>query len=142
MAKATTETVEVVRERVIDRVPIGGNRDILTVYGKTAGFVYRWVKDVGNRIARFKKAGYEHETSSDILVGDARVGVASPLGSPIVADASLNMNGGEKLYLMRIPEQYYKEDQDYKESQLIQTESGMGKSVDGSYGKIDVIRDK
>ena len=133
---------EVNRERKVDRVPISGNRDILTVYGKKPGFVYRWVKDVGNRIARFKQAGYELETDPDILVGDARAAVAAPMGSPIIADANLNSNGGEKLYLMRIPEEFYKEDQAAKEANLTAMEAGMGKDVEGSYGKIELSRDK
>lgn len=135
MAK-TLEVREENRERLIDRIPIGGSRDILTVFGKKPGFEYRWVKDVGNRVARFKRAGWEHETDADIIVGDARVGVASPLGSPVVADANMNMNGGDKLYLMRIPEQYYKEDQLAKEAELLKTEGSIGKNVEGIDGKI------
>lgn len=121
-------------ERVKDRIPVGGNKDILTVDGKEDGYVYRWVLDKGNRVLKFKKGGYEVVTH-EVTVGDARAGTSSPAGSPVVADT-----GSNKLYLMRILTEYYKEDQDSKESGIRALEESMGKDVDGSYGKIKIER--
>lgn len=123
-------------ERLEKRVPIGGNRDILTVNGKEPGFVYRWVLDTGNRIVRFKKAGYELVTH-EVTVGDARAATPEGLGSVVEA---LSGNGNNKLVLMRIREDYYKEDQDAKENEIQALEMSMGKNVDGSYGKIEIGR--
>lgn len=119
-------------ERVADRVPVSGNRDVLTVDGKEDGFHYRWVLDKGNRISKFKRGGYEVVTH-DVSVGDARVGTPSPTGTPVVADT-----GSDKLYLMRILLEYYKEDQDAKEAQTRALEESMGKNLDGRYGDIKI----
>lgn len=124
------------REHKMDRVPIGGNRDILTVIGKEAGFVYRWVLDQGNRIEKFKRAGYEVVTH-DVSVGDARAAIPNQMGSGVYA---LSGNIDKKLILMRIREEYYKEDQNAKEMELAALESTMGKNVDGGYGKVAIER--
>ena len=117
------------------RIPVSGNRNILTVEGKEEGFVYRWVLDIGNRVAKFKRGGWE-VVSHDVEVGDARVATPSPTGSVVEA-----VSGGDrKLVLMRISELYYKEDQAAKESELSSLETSMGKSQEGGYGKIDITR--
>lgn len=125
------------REELLQkRVPIGGNRDILTVSGKEAGWVYRWVLDVGNRSKKFQKAGYEFVTH-EVVVGDARAGTPEGLGSTVEA---LSGNGGQKLVLMRIKDEYYEEDQLSKENEILALEAGMGKDIPGTYGKIDIER--
>lgn len=127
----------VTREEVLQkRVPIGGNRDILTVYGKEDGWHYRWVLDVGNRTRKFQKAGYEFVTH-EVLVGDARSGTPEGLGSAVEA---LSGNGSQKLVLMRIKQEYYNEDQEAKELETKALEAGMGKELSGTYGKIELER--
>lgn len=123
-------------EELVKRVPISGNRDILTVYGKEEGYVYRWVLDTGNRTKKFQNAGYEFVTH-DVMVGDARVGTSEGLGSIVEA---LSGNGNQKLVLMRILEEYYKEDQSAKEAEILALEAGMGKDISGAYGKISLER--
>lgn len=132
--KDTREFKDLRTERVEKRIPVGGNRDVLTVDGKEPGFVYRWVLDIGNRLKKFEKGGYEIVTH-EVTVGDARAATPSSMGSGVVATS-----GDRKLVLMRIPEAYYKEDQDAKEANLLALEESMGKSVDGSYGKINIER--
>lgn len=127
--------VEVREEALVNRVPISGNRDILTVYGKEDGFVYRWVLDIGNRTKKFQNAGYEFVTH-EVTVGDARAGTPEALGSIVEA---LSGNGNQKLVLMRILDEYYKEDQASKELQTLALEAGMGKDV-GGYGKVTLER--
>lgn len=121
--------------RLEKRVPVSGNRDVLTVDGKEEGFVYRWILDIGNRIEKFKKGGWEVVTHN-VSVGDARAATPSALGSVVEATSG----GDRKLILVRIPEQYYKEDQDSKEAELKAIEESMGKNVDGSYGDIKIDR--
>lgn len=121
--------------RLEERVPVSGNRDVLTVDGKEEGFVYRWILDIGNRIEKFKKGGWEVVTHN-VSVGDARAATPSALGSVVEATSG----GDRKLILVRIPEQYYKEDQDSKEAELKAIEESMGKNVDGSYGDIKIDR--
>lgn len=123
-------------KRATKRVPIGGNRDILTVLGKEDGYVYRWILDTGNRVQKFEKAGYEVVTH-DVQVGDARVGTPEGLGSVVEASSG---GGNQRLILMRIPEEYYREDQDAKEKNIRALEASMGKEIEGTYGKIDIER--
>lgn len=123
-------------DRIQKRIPVSGNRDILTVDGKEEGFVYRWVLDLGNRIEKFKRGGWELVTH-EVSVGDARIGTPSSQGSNVEA-----VSGDRKLILMRIPETYYQEDQDSKEAELLAIEESMGKDVDGAYGKIGIERNK
>lgn len=123
------------RDHTPKRVPVSGNRNVLTVNGKEDGFYYRWVLDAGDRINRFKRAGYEVVTH-EVEVGDARVGTASPVGSPVTA----SNGGGSSLILMRIPLEYYEEDQKAKMDEVDALEASMGKNVDGQYGKLDISR--
>lgn len=135
-AEVPQRDVEVREEALVNRVPISGNRDILTVYGKEDGYVYRWVLDVGNRTKKFQNAGYEFVTH-EVTVGDARAGTPESLGSIVEA---LSGNGSQKLVLMRTLEEYYKEDQSAKELQTLALEEGMGKDIGGTYGKISLER--
>lgn len=122
-------------ERVpVTRVPVSGNRDVLTVIGKEPGFEYRWVLDRGNRTTKFKKGGWEFVTH-EVEVGDARAAVPTALGSIVEATS-----GSDKLVLMRIPETYYKEDQDSKEANIRAMEESMGKDIENSYGSIKLER--
>lgn len=118
------------------RVPVSGNRNILTVDGKEEGFMYRWVKDIGNRIKRFERAGYE-VVKHDVTVGDARAAVASEPGAAVTAFGNKE---GEKLVLMRIRQEYYDEDQAAKMAEIDAIEAAMGKNVEGSYGDIKISR--
>ena len=122
-------------ERIpVIRVPVSGNRDVLTVYGKEPGFEYRWILDKGNRTNKFKKGGWEFVTH-EVEVGDARAATPSALGSIVEATT-----GSDKLVLMRIPSEYYKEDQDSKEANIRAVEEAMGKEIEGSYGSINISK--
>jgi hypothetical protein len=118
-----------------DRIPVSGNRDILTVHNKEKGFVYRWVLDVGNRIPKFQQGGYEVAPDNGILVGDARTGVPTQYGSAVVATSK----DGQKLVLMRIKEEWFNEDQNAKEDSLRATEDSMSELGEGQYGSTGII---
>ena len=121
------------------RIRVSGNRDILTVFNKEDGFCYRWVLDQGQRIPKFKLGGYELAPGDGLIVGDARTGVASPHGSAVVSVGK----DGSQLFLMRIKEEWYKEDQDAKEDEIranLETMSQLGEGQYGSVGIIDPAR--
>ena len=112
------------------------NRSVLGIKGKEPGYVYRIVNDTGDRVASFQEQGYEIVTDSSITIGDRRVGKASADGSPVQVAVGNGIDG----YLMRIKEEYYKEDQAYKEQKLSELEQSMRKEAKdiSDYGNLKI----
>jgi hypothetical protein len=122
----------------VKRTPVGGPRDVLTVSGKDPNYAYRWVLDVPGRIQRFKDGGYEVVTDG-LEVGQATVDRGSNVGSGVTKSAG----AGQTLVLMRIPMEYYKEDQDAKQAEITALEASMKKEAhEGRYGSLTISRDK
>lgn len=94
------------------RVPVSGPRDILTVTNKDPNYFYRWVKDLPGRIQRFIDAGYDI-VNHDTQVGQRVVDSGSRLGSAVT-----RLDGANTLVLMRIPLEWYNEDQEAKAREL------------------------
>ena len=117
------------------RTPLA-NRSVLGIKGKEPGYVYRIVNDTGDRVASFQEQGYEIVTDSSITIGDRRVGKASADGSPVQVAVGNGIDG----YLMRIKEEYYKEDQAYKEQKLSELEQSMRKEAkdNSDYGNLKI----
>lgn len=117
------------------RTPLA-NRSVLGIKGKEPGYVYRIVNDTGDRVASFQEQGYEIVTDSSITIGDRRVGKASADGSPVQVAVGNGIDG----YLMRIKEEYYKEDQSYKEQKLSELEQSMRKEAKdiSDYGNLKI----
>lgn len=127
------------RERT-KRTPVNG-RNVLTVEGKEPGYTYRIVNDVGDRINTFKEAGYELVDSKSVKVGDRRLNVASPEGSM----AQVSVGGGQKAFVMRIPTDWYQEDQRAKQVHVDQLEQSMKQDAlsknDLRTGKLELTRE-
>lgn len=118
------------------RTPISG-RNVLTVTGKEPGYVYRIVNDSGDRIQQFLDAGYEKVLANDVQVGDKRINSASPEGSV----AQVSVGGGDKAIVMRIREEWYKEDQAAKHAHVDQLEQTIKQNVSGAdYGTVKITR--
>ena len=113
------------------RTPLA-NRSVLGIKGKEPGYVYRIVNDTGDRISSFQEQGYEIVTDSTITIGDRRVGKASADGSPV----QVSVGGGVDGFLMRIKDEFYKEDQDYKEQKLAELEGSMKRDSGTDYGSL------
>ena len=113
------------------RTPLA-NRSVLGVKGKEPGYVYRIVNDVGNRISSFQEQGYEVVTDNSITIGYRRVGKASKDGSPV----QVSVGGGVQGFLMRQKQEYYDEDQRYKEQKIAELEQSMRKDSGADYGKL------
>ena len=122
-------------EKRVQRTPLA-NRSVLGIKGKEPGYVYRIVNDTGDRVALFQEQGYEIVTDSSITIGDRRVGKASADGSPVQVAVGNGIDG----YLMRIKEEYYKEDQAYKEQKLSELEQSMRKEAKdiSDYGNLKI----
>lgn len=121
------------------RIPVSGNRDILTVQGKDPNYVYRFVNDVPGRIAKFQAAGYEvvdHDATIGGVTVDSSKGTDSTK-SKIVGQDRLTGNAVEA-YLMRIPKEYYEEDQAAKQQKIDEKEIAMKRETKkpGHYGNL------
>jgi len=119
------------------RVPVSGaERNVLTVQRKEPGFMYRFVNNVEDRIQRFLDAGYEPVTREQAgAVGDSRVDTSQGTSSVV----EKGVGGGKKAILMRIPEEFYKEDQQVKQDHVDQLEASMRReATKDRYGKLDV----
>lgn len=117
------------------RSPTAGARDILTVYDKDPNFVYRWVRNDEGRVQWFKERGYDVVTEAH-KVGQKAVDSGSQLGSAVT-----KFGGGTvTLILMRIPKEWYDEDQAAKEDAIAAVEATMKKPGEGGYGKLETFR--
>jgi hypothetical protein len=110
------------------RTPIG-ERNVLTAPKDLIekDFDYRFVNDDdhGDRLSKFKAAGWE-PVQDKTQVGDANVGQASQFGV-----AGKPVGGGKKAVLMKIPSNWYQEDQAAKEAQIKSNLQGVMRDESG-----------
>lgn len=113
------------------RIPVSGNRDILTVNNKDPNYMYRWVADKDNRIEKFELGGYERVLEPK-KVGQSKVDSGTQLGSAVTKYGG----GGVTLVLMRIPVEWYEADQKLKQESVNAGEEEIFRSTrkDGFYG--------
>ena len=123
------------QKRVV-RKPLSAQGPLNISGEKDPNFHYRFVNDTGSRVYNYQQAGYEIVTDGDITVGDSRVSDASDLGSHrrVVGDQ------GTTSVLMRIPKEYYEEDQAKKNALLDEQDQAMKQQAtkDLDYGKIQI----
>jgi hypothetical protein len=133
MPKQTTPEARVGRTK---RTPING-RNVLNVSGKEAGFTYRIVNDVGDRVKTFEDNGWELVGADAVRVGDRRVSAPGPLGSK--AQVSVNKDG-TKAFVMRIKDEWYREDQAEKARAIAEQELSMKQQAlsEQDYGKLEI----
>lgn len=118
----------------VDRKPLSARGPLNITGDKDLNFHYRFVNDQGNRVYNYQQAGYEIVTDGDLTVGDSRVSDASDLGSPrrVVGE------NGTTSILMRIPKNYFDEDQAKKNAIIDEQEQAMKQNAtrEMDYGKI------
>lgn len=123
------------KERPV-RIPVSGERNILTVHGKDPNYEYRFVNDVdaGMRIQKFKDGGWEVVEKESVSVGDKVVDGGSQVG----AVTTRYVGQGVTAVLMRIPKEWYNEDQETKQAKLDEIDDAMRAeaSAPGSYGSL------
>lgn len=129
-----------VAQKTRKRTPING-RNILSVTNKEAGYQYRFVNDVGDRVEVFKERGWELIDAADVRIGERRVDSATALGSK--AQASVD-KVGTKAFLMRIKDEWYQEDQADKAKSIAEQELAMKQQAlsnnDLRTGKLEITR--
>ena len=115
----------------VKRTPVA-YRNRLTVSNKDANFEYRIVNDVDDRIENFKDRGWEVVPAKDTKVGDRRADNASPTGSA----SEISVGNGTKAIVMRIPKDWYDEDQKAKAEDVDRLENSMKEDAKrGYYGE-------
>jgi len=114
-----------------------GRRNVLTVQGITDQdqFHYRWFLDQGDRLDEAQAAGYVFVQKGGISAGDKNVESARGDDSLLTKSAG---NGRQMLFLMKIPIEFYKEDQGEKQKDIVSLETDLFKSRPdlGQYGGI------
>ena len=110
-----------------ERVPFGALEQTMAV-PPIPGYRLYWFVDAPGRIARAKRAGYEHVTDESS-------------GEPMALVSGRNDSGsGQKSYLMKIPQQWYDEDmaaqkaaRDARIAEIKQGRGGPGADVENRY---------
>lgn len=134
------KTAPVAQRGRAKRTPING-RNILSVSNKEPGYEYRFVNDVGDRVEIFKERGWTLVEAADVRIGDRRIEAANALGSK--AQASVDKQG-TKAFLMRIENEYYREDQAEKAKSIAEQELAMKQQALSNNelrtGKLEITR--
>ena len=126
------------------RVPVSGQRDILTVYGKDPSKEYRFVldnNDGGLRIQQFIRGGWEFTDANTVTVGEENVWKSEKSGGSVVRKPA---GEGKYLYLMEIRKEWYDEDQRSKAERIEESEASItGKRSPesnelGQYGEVKI----
>lgn len=119
------------------RIPVSGNREILSVYGLPEDLYARWVNDEPGRIDKFLRAGYTFWTDKHIRVGERTVNTGENIGSV----TTLNVGGGVVAYLMVLDRDLYEQDQEAKQNVINAQEAAMHRkdkqAIDG-YGDLNI----
>ena len=122
------------------RVSLADQRNVLThPEANDPGYMYRVVVDYKSkpgRVTKFKNAGYVHVLSGENMGEDA-AGKPTKIGAKVMVPTG----NGETGYLMKIPKEYYDEDQAVKEKNLKETEASMNRKKKGEYGE-GLVKDK
>ena len=115
------------------RVSIADQKNITThCEANDPNFQYRFVVDYKNkpgRIDKFLKAGYVNVKSGENAGDDAPM-KATKVGRNV----TIPSGNGETAYLMKIPKEYYEEDQAAKEAKLKEVEKTFTKKGKNEYG--------
>jgi len=123
-------------KRTTERTRPAGFRDILTIANRDPNYFYRFALDVPGRLEYLKGRGYETVTK-ETVVGDDTVDKGSQLGSAVTL-----VRGTQTLVLMRIPREWYDEDQKWKQDEIDAMEETMRGGPGADYGSVQITSRK
>ena len=138
-------TVRVSREeQVIEvrpaRVPVSeANKDKLFVVGlDNKNYMYRWVNDTEDRLATFIAGYWEFVDQNGNPVGNS----GSEQSAGTSSKYTKGVGRGVNAYLMRIPMEFWLEDQNEKERKLKETEAASVAAAKriADYGRLDNVQ--
>ncbi len=130
-----SKRAEAIESQKPKRVPMG-RRQILKVMGNldNDNFHYRWMNDEGERLFHAQEAGYEFVSKDGLQAGDQNV--ESARGTESIMKKGVGM--GVTAYLMRIPMEFYRQDQAAKQRVVDEMEADIRKPKEGLTGKIEI----
>lgn len=137
MARTSQVTQEASAQRP-KRTPIS-QRNRLEIRNKEAGFHYRIVNDVDDRVELLKENGWEIVPDAKVgAVGNRRVDSTSSLGSV----SHFSVGQGTKAVVMRIREDWFAEDRAAIQAQIDEIENTMKRDAkkNADYGVLDHAR--
>lgn len=118
-----------------------GTKDRLVVHNKDSNYEYRFVNDVKNRVAIFKQNGWEVAPAADTQIGDVRVENPTSIGSAAAVPVGLVGENAGTAVLMRIPKEWYEEDQAAKAKAIEASEQSMKEAIrSGHKGQFEITR--
>lgn len=118
-----------------------GTKNRLVVANPDPNYEYRFVNDTRDRVEIFKQNGWEVAPASEIKIGDKRVEDPSSIGSASRVPVGLIGETSGHAVVMKIPKDWYKEDQKAKADEISRLENTMkADALDGNYGKIEISR--
>jgi len=110
---SSVKKTRVIREKR-ERVPLAEQKRLIGV-NKEPGYTYRLVNDVEDRISSFRTAGYEIvDRSGKEIDRDKRIQDPAWKQSAL----SQHVGAGITAYVMRIPTEWYEEDQAKKQREI------------------------
>lgn len=98
---------------------------------KRPGYIRRWVKDVGNRLADVQRKGYSFVSKSEI---DDQEVFSTDAGDKVSQVGGTDSGHPFRLYLMEISEEFAKEDAEEKEASRRATENQIRNTDVGPQG--------
>ena len=108
-------------------MPGQGNK--LSVETPREGFVRRWVTNVPGRLEEMQQYGYTFVENTGLGANALDSSDASAMSTRVTRPAG----GGNIYYLMEIREDWYQENQDYKQKQIDEIEKSMKPSGPNGY---------
>lgn len=118
-----------------------GTKDRLVAHNTDPNYAYRFVNDVKNRIAIFKQNGWEVAPAVDSQIGDGGADNASAIGSAAAVPVGLVGENAGTAVLMRIPKEWYDEDQAAKAKAIEASEQSMKEAIrSGHKGQFEITR--
>jgi len=108
------------------RVPLGVPRSKLQV-PKLEGYVLRWINDRGNRLHNAQQGGWQFTNTDEVgHVGDSATSNNANEGSYVSWPVGTKEDGKPmRAYLMKIKEEFYREDQAAKQKEVDRTDAAM-----------------
>lgn len=122
-----------------ERNSINGLRERLSVKGTEKGFHYCWVND--DNVDSYLDSGYDFVTHN-VIVGNRRVDVSQTTDGKV----SIPVGNGVTGFLMRTPDDIFKEDFDAQQKDLDERDHALYRELnsksDGRYGKVEIESSK